>query len=352
MKTNILVLSLSDQMGGAEQCLRLIAAQTNAQMLFLLSAKSSKLSEIDLGKAQYLSKRSLLMGFIRLPFALYRYRNFTLVSSHAYLNGVIGIMGRVGYLKGLLIVRESTSIFERYNGLKKRLYLLLYRLGYPALDRVICQSNAMASQLLANAPYLGENVVRVVPNPLNLDNALKMAAVESSPVVGQYICAAGRLIAIKGFDLLIKAFSRLLVQHPDLRLVILGAGPLHAKLNLLIKELGIDKNVMLIGYQENPYPYFKSARVCVIPSIMEGFPNVLLQMMAVNDSVVSTRCAGGIEDIPGIIKVNPGSVNELYAGLQEAMLNKNPERSAMDAFLAERNPGAFIHNVFSGLPSK
>lgn len=349
MKTNILVLSLSDQMGGAEQCLRLIAAQTNAQMLFLLNAKTSKLSEIDPEKVQYLSNNSLIMGFMRLPFALYRYRNFTLVSSHAYLNAVIGIMGRIGYLKGTLLVRESTSIFERYSGLKKQFYLLLYRLGYPAIHRVICQSNAMASQLFANAPYLGKNVVRVVPNPLNLGKALELASIKASPVVGQYICAAGRLIAIKGFDFLIKAFSRLLVQHPGLRLVILGAGPLHAKLSLLIKELGIEKNVMLIGYQENPYPYFKSAQVCVIPSIMEGFPNVLLQMMAVNNSVVCTRCAGGINDIPGIVKVNPGSVNELYAGLREAVLNNNPERSAMDTFLAERNPKTFIHNIFSGL---
>lgn len=349
MNDELLVISLTDHVGGAEQCLSLIAAQTGCKMLFLLKAKSNRLQGIDPQKAGYLSNVHLLIGFIKLPFVLYPYRRYTLITSHSYLSAVIGIMRRLGYLKGVLIARESTSIFIRYKGWRKQLYKLLYKMGYPALSRIVCQSDVMADQLISQAPYLNKKNIKVIANPLDFTSAKKRADLIVSPIAGHYICAAGRLISIKGFDILIRAFAQLSESHTEVKLIILGSGPQHHLLTQLIADLKLEKNVMLVGHMENPYPYFKSAQMCVVPSILEGFPNVLLQMMAVNNLIISTLCAGGIADIPDIVKVEPGDIKSLHKGMEKALFMKKPERAKIDAYLEERNPQHFIHKLFSDL---
>jgi glycosyltransferase involved in cell wall biosynthesis len=341
---DLLVVSLSNSVGGAEQCLRLIAQESKCPMLVLFKAKTNTLANIAGNEVKYISSVHLFLGFLMLPIALYQYRRFTIISSHSYLNAVLGILARVGYLKGKIISRESTSIFIRYKGFKRYIYAILYHAGYPAIYRIICQSYEMADQLNSNAPYL-KGKIRVVPNPLDFEKALLMAGVSKNRNTLKYICAAGRLIPIKGFDLLIKAFSVLAKKYPDYILLILGTGPMLPALTALIAELNISEKVSLLGYQSNPYSYFKAAEVCVVPSVLEGFPNVLLEMMAVNSSIVSTLCAGGIAEIPGIIKVQPRSVDALIQGLSSALEQKTTEREKMDSYLQDRSPRIFLSKI-------
>ncbi len=350
LKQDYLIVSLTNSVGGAEQCLKLIAAQTKGQILFLRKVKSNFLEETDPLKTNYITKLPLLFGFLLLPFSLYRYRNSTIISSHAYLNATIGFLKRIGYLKRSTIARESTSIFVRYRGLKRLSYKIAYWLGYPGLDRIVCQSELMSEQLLKHNVFINPQKVKVIPNPIDLTHVINKAN-QSRPVLSdKYICSAGRLIQIKGFDLLIKAFSLLILTHKDLKLFILGVGPEKDNLLSLIKQLKLSKSVLLLGYKENPYPYFKHASVCVLPSIMEGFPNVLLQMIAVNHKVVTTLCAGGIESIPGITIVNVNDIMELHNGINNILVNKKNGTDLMiDAYLAKRNPGSFLRELLADL---
>ena len=127
----------------------------------------------------------------------------------------------------------------------------------------------------------------------------------------EFICAAGRLIPIKGFSLLINAFKPIVEKRKDLKLVILGEGPERDNLQKQIHQLGLEGSVILMGHVANPYVYFKYAKVCVVSSIEEGFPNTLLQMIALNTLVVSTLCAGGIAEIPSILKEGTGNIYAL-----------------------------------------
>src|SRR5690606_20880375 len=113
-----------------------------------------------------------------------------------------------------------------------------------------------------------------------------------------FIVTAGRLIHEKGYDILINAFAELKEKYPDLKLIILGYGDLKQELIYLATSLNIEQDVIFWGFVENVYPFFKKAKACVISSRVEGFPNVLLQMMSQNSNVVSTTCAGGIDTIP------------------------------------------------------
>lgn len=347
----VILISLTNSMGGAEQLLLTIANTVECRMIFLKKIKRQGLPLKSEQHVEYVSKKSLVLGFLLLSKTLFKYRKGCLIiSSHAYLNAFLGFLKRIGYLKSKLVVRESTSLFSRYSGLKLFTYKAAYNIGYSAVDLVVCQTNSMRNEFLQNNRYFPEYRTITIPNAINLD-AVKRKAGEHliDPLSkSEFICAAGRLIKIKGFDVLIEAFSSLAVKKPNLNLLILGEGPERGNLVKLVEQLGLKGRVFLSGYKSNPFPYFKRAKVCAVSSLKEGFPNVLLQMAALNTKVVSTICADGIEEIPCITKVKPGNVAALNWGIVKA-LNKEEVSGCtcrMDFYLSQRTPSAFVTALF------
>lgn len=93
---------------------------------------------------------------------------------------------------------------------------------------------------------------------------------------------------------MIRAFSR--VRCPA-RLVILGEGEERGRLERLARQLGVDGNLWMPGFVDNPFSFMKQADVFVLSSRWEGLPGVLIQAMACGTPVVSTNCPSGPEEI-------------------------------------------------------
>ena len=110
------------------------------------------------------------------------------------------------------------------------------------------------------------------------------------------IITAGRLVKDKDHQTLIKAFSKVNNQL-NCELVILGEGPLKDDLRNLAKKLEIEQNVHFIGFQQNPYAYFKQADLFTLSSLSEGFGHVLVEALAVGLPIVSTNCKPGAEEV-------------------------------------------------------
>src|SRR5690606_26657530 len=86
-----------------------------------------------------------------------------------------------------------------------------------------------------------------------------------------------------------------------------------------IKELGVCDAVELLGHQENPYKYFKFSNVFVLSSLKEGFPNVVLENLALCKPVIVTDCvdySGIVNDKNGII-VRKGDVFALTKAMAD-----------------------------------
>lgn len=113
------------------------------------------------------------------------------------------------------------------------------------------------------------------------------------------IVTAGRLNREKGFHLLIDAVAALQQQQPEreCRLAILGEGGAHAALQQQIDGHHLGRQIQLVGFRQNAPAWYKSADVFVLPSFLEGMPNVLLESMAVRTSVISTDCPSGPSEI-------------------------------------------------------
>ena len=111
------------------------------------------------------------------------------------------------------------------------------------------------------------------------------------------ILGAGRMWRQKGFDVLLHACARLLDHPVPWKLWMLGEGGELENLKALGAELGLGDRVVWLGMQRNPFPYFKVADVVVLPSRFEGFPNVLLEAMALGRASVATDCLSGPREL-------------------------------------------------------
>ena len=113
------------------------------------------------------------------------------------------------------------------------------------------------------------------------------------------VVTAGRLNHQKGFHLLIAAMTQ--VRHKlsdvEFRVAILGDGPDRDALQKQIEELNLQDTVRLTGFQTNAIAWYRSADVFVLPSLIEGMPNVLLEAMACGTAVISTDCQSGPAEI-------------------------------------------------------
>ncbi|GFZ33708.1 glycosyl transferase [Clostridium zeae] len=102
----------------------------------------------------------------------------------------------------------------------------------------------------------------------------------------------GRLIAVKGADLLIQSFYEVAKNNQKACLLIVGDGEEREKLEKLVDQLQIRDKVIFAGYQKNIYEYMNIFDCFVLPSVREGLPIAVLESMAMKKPVISTPVAG------------------------------------------------------------
>jgi glycosyltransferase involved in cell wall biosynthesis len=196
-----------------------------------------------------------------------------------------------------IAVSQSTANATR---LRERMLPAFMRRAYPRADGIVAVSEGVADDLAA---YIGVDRSRITPiyNPIVTERLTALAQEplnlpgfgSSDPPV---VLGAGRLTAQKDFESLVRAFAEVRRRRPA-RLVILGEGEERRKLQALARELGVEADIHLPGYVDNPYPYMKRAGVFVLCSRWEGFGNVLVEAMACGTPVVSTDCPDGPREI-------------------------------------------------------
>ncbi len=356
-KPKILFLSPNGVLGGAEQHLlmliRRLAPHANITIYLFSPLGSSKWLEV--GNCNVLKpKNSSLIArilFVAQMFIGRTHRSYDYIyTSHLYTSALVGFLKRIKLISSKYhIVRESTSVFLRFKGLKLRLFESLYKHFYYKVDLLICQSVLMKTQLIENIQKFREISV-VIENPVDLFDIRSRENTESIDVPDEFLVAAGRLIEEKGFDILIRAFVRIREHHPNLKLVILGEGREVNNLKSLSGRLDIGSEVIFKGFVSNVLPYFFKAQCCIVSSRIEGFPNVLLQMMSQNGRVVSTLCAGGIETIPNIHTCAVGDVKALSDAILKS-LNHSDERFSFERYLSQRDVSNYISQIRKHLNS-
>jgi glycosyltransferase involved in cell wall biosynthesis len=173
---------------------------------------------------------------------------------------------------------------------------------YRRADKIITVSEKIRQMMLDEYGLL-ENKVVSIYNPFDFDEIRTLADRKptldiSSFIEGQLmVCAVGQLIYPKGFWHLLKAYSAVVKETPNSKLLIFGEGNQEDDIKALINALDLGEHVKLMGFQKNIFPYLRQADLFVMPSLTEGFPNALVEAMICGIPVIAADCITGPREI-------------------------------------------------------
>lgn len=116
---------------------------------------------------------------------------------------------------------------------------------------------------------------------------------------GELVASLGRLVPWKGHDTLIRMHAKLIVNRPELHLLIIGGGPEQSALEKLAEELGVSESVIFTGNVENAVAlrYVRAADVFVLNTAYEGFSHTLLEVATIGVPIITTAIGGNPEFI-------------------------------------------------------
>lgn len=246
--------------------------------------------------------------------------------------------------------------FDGYN----RFWASLCGLGTVADNKIIYLHNAMYGEWTSKYPYLA-GMFQLYQFYDQLISVSKSVSIENQELIGQYFgvpkekfdycnnlvhaneikekaleplaaeveekileckgtlfVGCGRLSPEKGFEKLIDAFAKVVQEHPESRLFILGDGPLRETLQQEIALKGLKGSVKMLGYVDNPFPVISRASCFVFSSDYEGQGLVALEALILDRPVISTDVVGPrsiLENGEGVLVENSSQA------LAEAMLS-------------------------------
>lgn len=220
------------------------------------------------------------------------------------------VIGALLFSKIPVIVSER--IDPRFHAVD-RVRRIARRILYPLAESLVVQTKSVA---VWGRRVTSARRVSVITNPLS--SLPEAPPYENRP---RQILAVGRLAEQKGFDLLIRAFSASQLRKDGWTLTILGEGPQRGALENLVERSGLSSQVSLPGVEPAPWRRLQRARVFVLSSRYEGFPNALLEAMAMGCACISTDCPSGPGEIinhgnDGIL-IAVDDVNGLVAALND-----------------------------------
>ncbi len=198
-----------------------------------------------------------------------------------------------------LLVREANTPSVRLKQTSHpRLYQWAYQRLYPLADRVICNASFMKDDLVERFSIPPEKIA-IIPNPVDRERiGVRLAGKKNPYQVGEVrLVSVGRLNRQKGVDLLLRAMQEVSNDLPELRLTVVGAGEERKALEVLTRQLGLDRVVTFVGHQDNPYPFMAHADLFVSSSRYEGSPNAVLESLACGTPVLAFDCPGGTREI-------------------------------------------------------
>lgn len=168
---------------------------------------------------------------------------------------------------------------------------------------MLFNSREMQEFYLENYPDDRESCV-TIENLIDLERIERKAQEELPPEHAEFyanhrvVSAVGILSRHKGHWDLFKSFELLRERIPDAGLVLVGhRGQYEQELREMAARNKYADDILLVGYQSNPFKYISKSTVYALSSISEGFPNALIEAMACSVPCVSTSCKTGAYEI-------------------------------------------------------
>lgn len=304
MKIKILFIVPSLNSGGAERVISLLCNNLNKNkfeiILGILKKEGIFLEQISKEvKIIDLKEKHVRNSFFKIKKLIIQEKPDIVFSTLSHLNLFIAIFKFLLPKDSIYIGRESSIVSEtlKEKKFKRIIFEKLYRIFYSNLDYIVCQSQYMADDLIENYK-IKKAKIKVINNPVDIEKIRYLAEEKSEIEIDKNkinLITVGRLNPVKQYDYLIDMFSKL--DKKQYHLYIVGEGSEKIRIEKRIKELGLEENVSLLGRKKNPFSIVRQCDIFILTSKYEGFPNVVLEALALNLPILSLKSPGGVLEI-------------------------------------------------------
>ncbi len=266
---------------------------------------------------------AMLLSLWRLARGLYRIRP-DVVNVHYVGAGAVYflLLRRVFGFRLVLSFHGSDAFFASGHNLTFLPYLIR------RADAVTAVSGRLGEAVQALAAP-GQAPLRVIPNGVPLGFWTPSPVQVKRP---HSVVTVGRLVRVKGHDLLVSTMVHLRQVFPDATLTIVGEGPERSKLEAEAERAGLGSAITFMGEQPADVvrDQLRQACVFVLPSRNEGFGLALVEAMACGLPAVATAVGG----VPGILTPEAGVLvapeePEMFANALAALLKEPSQAAAM-----------------------
>lgn len=204
--------------------------------------------------------------------------------------------------------------------------LKLYKKYYKKYDKIFCACIDAKNKFLKCYPNL-QDKIEIFKNILDI-NEIEQKSLQSNAFNKELNCinivTVGRLSYEKGQNLIPNIIKILLEDNINLKWYCIGDGPLRGKLENLINELDIKENFILLGTQNNPYPFIKNSDIYVQTSLFEGFCITLAEAKVLKKPIITTNFVGAKDQIingkNGLIV--EAKESEIYEAIYKLIMDK------------------------------
>ncbi len=177
-----------------------------------------------------------------------------------------------------------------------------YKKQYKKYDKILTICDTMRDEFV-EILGMDKTKVELVYNPINLE-IIRKKAEDVNPKYGNYLkedyfLQVSRLTQQKQPEHLVDIYYKLKQRGIKEKLYFIGNGEKVKLIRQKIKEYNLEDDIILLGQIENPYPFFKNAKLFLHTAKYEGLPTVLLESLAFGTPVVAYDCPTGPKDILG-----------------------------------------------------
>lgn len=222
-----------------------------------------------------------------------------------------GFIGRLAAKRaGVPIILHGVHIlpFLNVSAPKKMLYLTMERYVAPSTDAFIAVAKGMHDANLGAGLGTPESN-HIVYSGMDLNRFLTATPSEEAPK-GQMIAFVASLEPRKRHREFLEIFARLAASRPDLHVCFFGQGETETALRDQVAALGLSDRVHFMGFRTDVERWIAAADLCVLPSMREGLPRVVVQYVAVGRPVV-------VSHLPGIEEIVTDGGNGFVVGLED-----------------------------------
>ncbi|MHB8910138.1 MAG: glycosyltransferase family 4 protein [Syntrophales bacterium] len=312
MKIKILFVIDGLEFGGGERCFAQIIAGLPAERyeIYLASARNPLLYD-----ALHNSRPHLIpLDFSRKfnPALIVRLMRFIRTEGIDIVHGqgaraefyarlASGMAKTSKYVSTMAMPVEGYDVGE----IQKKIYSYLDSYTEKYVDRFIVVSDTLKETMTNRHAVPAEKVVRIyngvetdfydpdkqinqwlrIRNELALDDGVILVG------------AIGRLVWQKGFEYFLQSIPDVVSMFPKVKFLLVGDGLLKRALEDLSKQLGIENHIIFTGQRNDIRDILAALDIIVVPSVLEGFPMITLEAMAMGKPIVATRINGTTEQI-------------------------------------------------------